>query len=78
MLSHLPVRYRVAVWLLGLVAFAGVGAWVAFATRVPLEWQSGAAIGVALGGIAVGSFLRALEGSAPDRADRADRPPRAI
>ena len=69
MLHHLPVRYRVAVWIAGLVAFAGAGAWVAFATQVPLEWQSGAAIGVVLGGLAVGSFLRALERAPSDRPD---------
>ena len=69
MLNHLPVRYRVAVWIAGLVAFAGVGAWVAFATQVPLEWQSGVAIGVILGGLAVGSFLRALERASSDRPD---------
>jgi hypothetical protein len=74
-LNHLPVRYRVAVWIAGLVAFAGAGAWVAFATRVPLEWQSGVAIGVILGGLAVGSFLRALE-RAP--ADRPDGPHQAV
>jgi hypothetical protein len=68
-LHHLPVRYRVAVWFAGLVAFAGVGAWVAFATQVPLEWQSGAAIGIALGGLAVASFLRALVGSERERPD---------
>jgi hypothetical protein len=61
-LNHLPVRYRVVVWVLGLVAFAGAGAWVALATRMPLAWQAGLAVGVVLGGIAVASFLRALVG----------------
>lgn len=69
MLNHLPVRYRITVWVAGLVAFAGVGAWVAFATQVPLEWQSGAVIGVVLGGLAVSSFLRALDGATSDRPD---------
>ncbi|HET6563155.1 MAG TPA: hypothetical protein VFG72_14875 [Marmoricola sp.] len=69
MLNHLPVRYRVVVWVAGLVAFAGVGAWIAFSTRVPLAWQSGAAIGIALGGLAVSSFLRALERAGSDDPD---------
>jgi alpha-D-ribose 1-methylphosphonate 5-triphosphate synthase subunit PhnH len=68
-LNHLPVRYRIVVWVAGLVACAGVGGWIAFATQVPLEWQSGAAIGVVLGGLAVSSFLRALEGATSDRPD---------
>jgi hypothetical protein len=72
-LNHLPVRYRVVVWISGLVAFAGVGAWVAFATRVPLAWQSGVVIGAVLGGIAVVSFLRALVGHEADRSDRPRR-----
>ena len=67
MLNHLPVRYRVFVWVAGLVAFAGVGAWIAFATQVPLGWQYGAVIGIALGGLAVASFLRALEASTSDQ-----------
>ena len=65
MLNHLPVRYRVAVWIAGLVACAGTGAWLVTIIRVPLQWQSGAAIGLVLGGLAVASFLRALE--RPDR-----------
>jgi hypothetical protein len=68
-LHHLPLRYRVAVWIAGLVAFAGVGAWVAFATQVPLAWQSGFALGFALGVLAVASFLRAMEGAAEEHPD---------
>jgi hypothetical protein len=68
-LNHLPVRYRVVVWVAGLVAFAGVGAWTAFATQVPLGWQYGAVLGIVLGGIAVASFLRALEASPSDHPD---------
>jgi hypothetical protein len=64
-LNHLPVRYRVTVWVLGLVAFAGVGAWVALVTHMPLAWQAGLAVGVVLGGLAVVSFLRALADHEP-------------
>jgi hypothetical protein len=71
-LNHLPLRYRVVVWVAGLVAFTGVGAWLAFATQVPLGWQHGAVIGVVLGGLAVSSFLRALE--ATTASDRPDGP----
>jgi hypothetical protein len=66
-LNHLPVRYRIAVWVAGLVAFTGGGVWIAFATQVPLGWQHGAVLGVVLGGLAVSSFLRALEASTSDR-----------
>jgi hypothetical protein len=68
-LNHLPLRYRIVVWVAGLVAFAGGGAWIVFATHVPLAWQSGAALGVVLGGLAVSSFLRALEATTSDRPD---------
>jgi hypothetical protein len=68
-LNHLPVRYRVVVWVAGLVAFAGVGAWIAFATQVPLGWESGAVLGIVLGGVAVASFLRALEASTSEGPD---------
>ena len=69
MLNHLPVRYRVVVWVAGLVAFAGTGVWLAVLTQVPLGWQSGAATGIALGTLAISSFLRALDGSGSDRPD---------
>jgi hypothetical protein len=72
-LNHLPVRYRVAVWIAGLVACAGTGAWLVTITRVPLQWQSGAAIGLVLGGLVVASFLRAFERSAPPGGDAAHR-----
>ena len=69
MLNHLPLRYRIVVWVAGLVAFAGVGAWIAFATQVPLGWHHGAVLGIVLGGLAVTSFLRALEASTSDHPD---------
>jgi hypothetical protein len=72
-LNHLPIRYRVVVWVAGLVAFAGVGAWIAFATQVPLGWQYGAGIGIVLGGLAVSSFLRALEASTSEDPDGGPR-----
>ena len=69
MLSHLPVRYRVAIWVAGLLAFAGVGAWLARDPRIPVEWQLGAVIGFALGALAVAAFLRALAGPDADATD---------
>jgi hypothetical protein len=59
-LGRLPVRYRITVWVAGLVSFAGVGAWLAHNTSIPLVWSSGAAVAVPLGALAIASFLHLL------------------
>jgi hypothetical protein len=60
-LNNLPLRYRVAVWIAGVVAFAGAGAWLAYVTPQPLGWQFGAAIGAVLGVVLVSAFLRVMQ-----------------
>lgn len=57
MFAHLPLRYRVTVWALGLVVFATAGAYLALMTALPLLWQTGAALGALLGIVAVAGFL---------------------
>ena len=60
MLGALPLRYRVTVWVAGLLSFAGVGAWLAHSTAIPLMWSSGAAVAVLVGALAIVSFLHLL------------------
>lgn len=60
MLGRLPLRYRFPVWVLGLVSFAGVGAWLAHTTALPLVWTSGALVALLLGALAIASFLHLL------------------
>lgn len=60
MLGRLPLRYRVTVWVIGLISFGGVGAWLAHTTDTPLMWSSGAALAVLLGALAIASFLHLL------------------
>lgn len=69
MLGHLPIRYQVAIWLVGLVVSAGLGAWLAWSTALPLVPVSGALVGVLLGIAVVGIFLRSFD-------DPVDRPAR--
>jgi glycerol-3-phosphate acyltransferase PlsY len=59
-LGRLPLRYRITVWVAGLVSFAGVGAWLAHRTSIPLMWSSGAAVAVLVGALAIASFLHLL------------------
>jgi hypothetical protein len=60
------------IWIAGLVTCAGVGAYAAALTDLPLVWSSGAVVGVALGVVAVAGFLHLLEGT-PGR-----RPPAGL
>lgn len=60
MLDSLPAAYKIAVWVLGLVVFAGLGGWVAYMTPIPLVWRGGAVAGLALGVLAVSLFLHEL------------------
>jgi fatty acid desaturase len=60
-LGRLPARYRLTIWFAGLIAFAGVGAWLSWTTVVPVMWSTGAVLGVLLGVLGVSSFLRQLE-----------------
>ena len=64
MLGRLPLRYQVAIWLVGLVATTGAGAWLAWSTSLPLVWSTGAAIGAVLGIALVGTFVHTI-GTAP-------------
>lgn len=73
MFHPMPWRYRLLVWSVGLLSFAGVGMWVALATPLPLLWSTGAVVGVLLGVAAVALFLRSLEREPVD----ARRTPRA-
>jgi hypothetical protein len=51
------MRYQVAIWVVGLLATTGTGAWLAWTTPVPLVWTSGALLGAVLGVAAVGAFV---------------------
>jgi hypothetical protein len=59
-LRQLPLRYQLTIWVVGIIAFAGVGAWLAFTTPVELLWSSGAVLGAALGVLLVAGFIRAI------------------
>ncbi len=60
MFGHLPVRYRVTIWVAGLVLFGGLGAWLAMSPSVPVVWRLGALLGVLVGAVAVSLFSRLM------------------
>jgi hypothetical protein len=62
-LARLPMRYRIVVWLAGLLTFAVVGAAAGVLTPFPPTWPSTAAVGVVLGAVAVSAFLHVLDRS---------------
>ena len=61
-LGRLPLRYRLTIWLTGLLSFAGLGAWFSLVTPLPLVWSSGAGLGALVGVVIVAAYLSALEG----------------
>jgi len=60
-LGRLPLRYQVTVWILGLLSFAGLGAWLALTSDLPLLWPSATVASLALGAFAITLFLHLLE-----------------
>ena len=70
-LGRLPSKYRLTIWVAGLLTFAGVGAWLAWTTPLPLMWSSGALVGAALGVVVVAGYLHLLE-QHPDQQHPAD------
>jgi len=54
-----PAKYRFMVWLCGLAAFAGLGAWLSSA--VPVSAPVMASVGLSLGALAVVIFLHDFE-----------------
>lgn len=60
MISQLPLRYQVTLWVVGLLACAGAGAWFAFSTPLPLVWQYGAVVGALLAPLVVAVYSRSL------------------
>ena len=61
MLGRVPLKHRITVWVLGLLSFAGLGAWLGLASPSPLVWPSTAVVSAALGALAVTLFLHQLE-----------------
>lgn len=64
-MERLPVRYRIAVWVTGVVCFAGLGGWsavsVASVTATAGALVGGVLLGGLLGALLVSLFVHALE-----------------
>ena len=73
MLGRLPARYRLAIWVAGLVTFAGAGVWLALFTPLALVWSSAAVVGAGVGVLMVAGYLHVLE---KDPGRRPAAPPR--
>ena len=57
MLGPLPALYRIIVAVCAVLAFIGLGAWLAFTLPIPLQAAAGAGIGAGFGVVVVlGAF----------------------
>lgn len=65
--GRLPVKYRLTIWITGLLTFVLVGGWLGVVSPVTPPWQSMALVGAALGVMAVAAFVRVLEEHQPTR-----------
>jgi hypothetical protein len=61
----LPRRYQVLLWVVGVVACVGAGAWLAFSTPLPVLWQYGALLGALLAPLLVELYARTLSADNP-------------
>ena len=61
MLGRLPARYRLAIWVVGLLTSAGAGVWLAVVTDLASVWSSAAIVGAGLGVLIVAGYLNVLE-----------------
>jgi hypothetical protein len=66
-LGRLPSKYRLAIWIAGLVTFAVGGAWLALSSHLPLMWSRAALLGAAVGVLVVSGYLHLLERDAGPR-----------
>ncbi len=55
MFGPVPAKYRLIVWLCGLLVFVGLGAWLS--TSVALSTSVMATLGLTMGALAVALFL---------------------
>ena len=60
MIETLPRRYRVTLWVVGVIACVGAGAWVAFSTPLPVVWPFGAVVGAVAAPVLVSAYCRTL------------------
>ena len=60
MIETLPRRYRVTLWVVGVIACVGAGAWLAFITPLPVVWQYGAVAGALAAPVLVSAYCRTL------------------
>jgi ABC-type Fe3+-siderophore transport system permease subunit len=56
-LGPLPAIYRVIVAVCAVLAFIGLGAWLAYTLPIPLQAPAGAGIGAGIGVVAVLGIL---------------------
>ena len=57
MLGPLPALYRIIVAVCAVLAFIGLGAWLAHTLPIPLQAAAGAGIGAGIGMVAVLGIL---------------------
>lgn len=59
-MTQLPLRYQIALWVVGFYACVAAGALIALSAPAPVVWEYGALAGAAVGPLLMAVYCRSF------------------
>ena len=59
-MNQLPLRYQIALWVVGFYACVAAGALIALTAATPVVWEYGALAGAAVGPLLMAAYCRSF------------------